>query len=172
MNSSFWKAGHRPTLLAAFLYFDLAFMVWVMLGPLGMQIASDLGLTHAQKAMMVATPVLAGVILRIFMGILVHHLKPKMAGAIGQVVVIASLFFAWYFGIDSYEQTLILGTFLGVGGFHLASSLGYAKQVAGSYQIAFLIFAGLALLALIGLTAVKTRWRMTWGAAHLTAARI
>ena len=403
MNTSFWKAGHRPTLLAAFLYFDLAFMVWVMLGPLGVQIARDLGLTHAQKGMMVATPVLAGAILRIFMGILVDHLKPKMAGAIGQVVVIASLFCAWYFGIDSYEQTLLLGIFLGVagasfavalplasrwyppehqgtalgiagagnsgtalaaliapslamafgwgnvfglaliplvlvfafylvaardarecpppkalpeylkvlrdrdawwfmffyavtfggfvglassltiyfniqygldaktagfftaacvfagslvrpiggnvadriggikslsvmyvlaaiflaiasvglpaawmalvafvgamlalgmgngavfqlvpqrfrkeigvmtglvgmaggvGGFYLASSLGYAKQITGSYQIGFLIFAGLALLALTGLTAVKTRWRTTWGAAHLTAARI
>jgi NNP family nitrate/nitrite transporter-like MFS transporter len=403
MNSSFWKAGHRPTLLAAFLYFDLAFMVWVILGPLGVQIAKDLGLTHAQKGMMVATPVLAGAILRIFMGILVDHLKPKMAGAIGQVIVIASLFFAWYFGIESYEQTLILGIFLGVagasfavalplasrwyppehqgtalgiagagnsgtalaaliapslamafgwgnvfglaliplvlvfafylvaardapecpppkalpeylkvlrdsdawwfmffyavtfggfvglassltiyfniqygldaktagfftaacvfagslvrpiggnvadriggikslsvmyvlaaiflgvasiglpaawmallafvgamlalgmgngavfqlvpqrfrkeigvmtglvgmaggvGGFYLASSLGYAKQITGSYQIGFLIFAGLALLALAGLSAVKTRWRTTWGAAHLTAARI
>ena len=128
MNSSFWKAGHRPTLLAAFLYFDLAFMVWVILGPLGVQIAKDLGLTHAQKGMMVATPVLAGAILRIFMGILVDHLKPKMAGAIGQVIVIASLFFAWYFGIDSYEQTLILGIFLGVAGASFAVALPLASR--------------------------------------------
>ena len=35
MTRDFWKAGHPPTLLAAFLYFDVAFMVWVMLGPLG-----------------------------------------------------------------------------------------------------------------------------------------
>jgi NNP family nitrate/nitrite transporter-like MFS transporter len=116
MDKSFWKAGHRPTLYAAFLYFDLAFMVWVMLGPLGVQIAKDLGLTHAQKGMMVATPVLAGAILRIVMGVLVDHLKPKLAGAIGQVIVIVSLFVAWYFGIHSYEQTLILGGFLGVAG--------------------------------------------------------
>jgi NNP family nitrate/nitrite transporter-like MFS transporter len=27
-------------------------------------------------------------------------------------------------------------------------------------------------LALIGLTGVKTRWRTTWGASHLTTARI
>ena len=32
MNKEFWKAGHPPTLFAAFFYFDLAFMVWVMLG--------------------------------------------------------------------------------------------------------------------------------------------
>ena len=43
-SKGFWQAGHRPTLFAAFLYFDLAFMVWVILGPLGVQIARDLGL--------------------------------------------------------------------------------------------------------------------------------
>ena len=83
MNKGFFKAGHPPTLLAAFLYFDLAFMVWVILGPLGVQIAADLGLDHAQIGLMVAIPVLAGAILRIFMGVLVDHLKPKAAGAIG-----------------------------------------------------------------------------------------
>ncbi len=58
MNKGFWKAGHPPTLFAAFFYFDLAFMVWVMLGPLGVQIAQDLQLSAAQKGLMVATPVL------------------------------------------------------------------------------------------------------------------
>ena len=42
MKTTFWKSGHAPTLFAAFLYFDLSFMVWVMLGPLGVQIAKDL----------------------------------------------------------------------------------------------------------------------------------
>jgi NNP family nitrate/nitrite transporter-like MFS transporter len=50
--------------------------------------------------------------------------------------------------------------------------LGYAKQLTGQYQIGFLIFAGLAILALLGLSGVKTRWRTTWGASHLTAAKI
>jgi NNP family nitrate/nitrite transporter-like MFS transporter len=40
-NSAFLKAGHTPTLLAAFLYFDVAFMIWVMLGPLAVQIATS-----------------------------------------------------------------------------------------------------------------------------------
>ena len=127
-NKSFWNAGHRPTLFAAFLYFDLAFMVWVILGPLGVQIAKDLALTHAQKGLMVATPVLSGAILRIFMGLLVDHLKPKMAGAIGQVIVIISLFVAWYFGIHSYEQTLVLGGFLGVAGASFAVALPLASR--------------------------------------------
>ncbi|MGQ3231128.1 MAG: MFS transporter, partial [Blastomonas fulva] len=64
MNKGFWSAGHRPTLFAAFLYFDLAFMVWVLLGPLAPMIATDLGLNDAQKGLMVAIPTLAGAVLR------------------------------------------------------------------------------------------------------------
>ncbi|MBI5753412.1 MAG: NarK/NasA family nitrate transporter [Hydrogenophilales bacterium] len=128
MNKDFWKAGHPPTLFAAFFYFDLAFMVWVMLGPLGVQIAQDLQLTPAQKGLMVATPVLAGALLRIVMGVLVDHLKPKLAGAIGQVIVLAALGFAWFFGIHSYEQVLLLGGFLGFAGAAFAVALPLASR--------------------------------------------
>lgn len=127
-KKSFLASGHTPTLLAAFLYFDLSFMVWVLLGPLGVQIAKDLGLTAAQKGLMVATPVLAGAILRFFMGMLVDHLKPKKAGLIGQVIVIVALAGAWYLGIKSFEQTLILGLFLGVAGASFAVALPLASR--------------------------------------------
>src|SRR3989441_12592441 len=99
LNRAFLKAGHTPTLFSAFLYFDLSFMVWVLLGPLGVQIAKDLHLDAAHKGLMVATPVLAGALLRIVMGVMVDHLKPKMTGAIGQVVVIVALLGAWHLGV-------------------------------------------------------------------------
>jgi NNP family nitrate/nitrite transporter-like MFS transporter len=50
----------------------------------------------------------------------------------------------------------------GIGGFYLASSLGFSRQITGSYQAGFLIFATLAALALAALTSVKRRWRTTW----------
>ena len=128
MGSGFWQAGHRPTLFAAFLYFDLSFMVWVILGPLGVQIATDLGLTAAQKGLMVATPVLSGALLRLVMGMLVDHLKPKMAGAFGQVVVIAALLLAWWLGVHSFQQVLVLGVFLGVAGASFAVALPLASR--------------------------------------------
>ena len=127
-KKSFLQAGHTPTLLAAFLYFDLAFMVWVVLGPLGIQIAADLQLPPAQKGFMVATPLLAGAFLRVVMGLLVDHLKPKKAGAVGQVIVMAALAVAWHFGIHSYEQVLILGIFLGVAGAAFAVALPLASR--------------------------------------------
>lgn len=128
MNSGFWKAGHPPTLFAAFFYFDLSFMVWVMLGPLGVQIAADLGLSPAQKGLMVATPVLAGALFRIVMGVLVDHLKPKLAGAIGQLIVLGALGVAWGFGIHSYQQILLLGIFLGFAGAAFAVALPLASR--------------------------------------------
>ena len=128
MRSAFLKSGHLPTLFAAFLYFDLSFMVWVMLGPLGVQIAKDLTLTPAQKGLMVATPVLAGALLRVVMGVLVDHLKPKRAGIIGQLTVIVALALAWYFGIHSYSELLLLGLALGVAGASFAVALPLASR--------------------------------------------
>ena len=127
-TTSFWKAGHTPTLLAAFFYFDLSFMVWVLLGPLAVQISKDLSLTPAQKGLMVATPLLAGALLRIVMGVLVDHLKPKKAGAIGQVIVIAALTWAWLGQINSYETMITLGILLGVAGAAFAVALPLASR--------------------------------------------
>src|SRR5574338_35364 len=127
-RKSFLRAGHTPTLLAAFLYFDLAFMVWVLLGPLGVGIAKDLGLDAAQKGLMVATPVLSGAILRIVMGVLVDRLSPKKAALIGQIIVIGTLTYAWLMGIHSYQETLILGLFLGVAGASFAAALPLASR--------------------------------------------
>ncbi|MGX5724191.1 MFS transporter [Metapseudomonas otitidis] len=126
--TSFWKAGHTPTLFAAFLYFDLSFMVWYVLGPLGVQIATDLGLTTQQRALMVATPILAGAVLRFLMGLLADRTSPRSAGLLGQVIVIGALFGAWQLGIHSYEQALLLGAFLGFAGASFAVALPLASQ--------------------------------------------
>lgn len=128
MKSSFWKAGHTPTLLSSFLYFDLSFMVWVLLGPLAVQIATDLNLTPAQKGLMVATPVLAGALLRIVMGVLVDQIKPKNAGTIGQIIVIASLLTAWLHGLQTFQHTLLLGIGLGFAGAAFAVALPLASR--------------------------------------------
>jgi MFS transporter, NNP family, nitrate/nitrite transporter len=112
LDKSFLKAGHPPTLLAAFFYFDMSFMVWVMLGPLGVQIANDLNLDAAKKGLMVAVPLLSGALLRVVNGIGVDRIGPKATGVIGQCIVIAGLLLAWYFGIHLFEQILGLGAVL------------------------------------------------------------
>jgi NNP family nitrate/nitrite transporter-like MFS transporter len=68
------------------------------------------------------------------------------------------------FGKDIGVMTGLVGAGGGVGGFYLASSLGFSKGLTGSYLAGFLIFAGLCFVAILGLSLVKTRWRTTWGA--------
>ncbi|GHD60028.1 nitrate/nitrite transporter [Jeongeupia chitinilytica] len=128
MNRSFWRAGHTPTLFSAFLYFDLSFMVWYLLGPLQVQIASDLHLTTQQRGLMVATPILAGAILRLVMGVVVDRIGAKRAGLIGQVIVIAALLTAWQVGFSTLTGALTLGLFLGVAGASFAVALPLASR--------------------------------------------
>ena len=80
-DNSFWRSGHTPTLIAAFLYFDLAFMVWVLLGPLAPEISRTLALTPAEKGLMVATPTLAGALLRVVNGLLERSARPASPSA-------------------------------------------------------------------------------------------
>ncbi len=127
-GASFWQSGHRPTLLAAFLYFDVAFMCWVMLGPLAPIISKELMLDPAQKGLMVAVPTLAGAILRLVNGLLVDRIGPKLTGSISQIIVIAGLFAAWQLGVNSYEGTLAVGVVLGFAGASFAVALPLASR--------------------------------------------
>ncbi|MGN6376359.1 MAG: nitrate/nitrite transporter [Sphingomonas sp.] len=126
--ANFWKVGHWPTLIAALFYFDLAFMVWVILGPLAPQIALSLGLTPAEKGLMVATPTLAGALLRVSNGLLVDRIGPKRSGAISQLIVIGGLLSAWLLGVDSFGGTLALGVILGFAGASFAIALPLASR--------------------------------------------
>jgi NNP family nitrate/nitrite transporter-like MFS transporter len=128
IKREFFKVGDLPTLLAAFFYFDMSFMVWVMLGPLGVQIASTLHLDAAQKGLMVAVPVLAGALLRIVSGVLVDHLTPRRAGIIAQATVIVGLLAAWLYGIHSFSEILLFGIVLGVAGSSFAIALPLASR--------------------------------------------
>jgi len=130
IDRNFFKAGHWPTLFAAFFYFDMSFMVWILLGPLAVQISNDLHLDPAQKGLMVALPVLAGAVLRVANGVLVDRLAPRRAGVIGQILVILGLLTFWYFGVHSYAQVLLLGVILGVAGASFAVALPLASRWA------------------------------------------
>ncbi|MQQ99289.1 nitrate/nitrite transporter [Glaciimonas soli] len=128
MDRNFWRSGHTPTLFCSFIYFDLSFMVWYLLGPMQVQIAQSLGLSTQARGLMVATPILAGAILRVFMGLLADRVGTKRAGLLGQFVVIAALIAAWQFGVHSFAQVLLLGVFLGVAGASFAVALPLASR--------------------------------------------
>lgn len=128
LSKDFFKAGHTPTLISAFLYFDMSFMVWVLLGALSVQIAKDLDLSAAQKGLMVALPILAGAALRLVNGFLVDAIGPKKTGLIAQIIVIAGLIIAWIAHIHSFNAVLAMGVVLGMAGASFAVALPLASR--------------------------------------------
>jgi NNP family nitrate/nitrite transporter-like MFS transporter len=123
----FARSGHPPTLFSAFLYFDISFMVWVLLGALGVYIARDFGLTASQKGLLVAIPILGGSLFRIPMGILTDRIGPKKTGMIGQLIVLLPLLWGWLYG-HNLPQLMALGLLLGIAGASFAVALPLASR--------------------------------------------
>jgi len=67
------------------------------------------------------------------------------------------------FGKDIGIMTGLVGCAGGLGGTALIKTLGWSKGEFGGYTEGFLIFAFVVLVAIAGLSLVKTRWRTTWG---------
>lgn len=67
------------------------------------------------------------------------------------------------FGKDIGIMTGLIGAGGGLGGTLLINTLGWSKEASDGYTAGFLIFAALVLLAITGISMVKTRWRTTWG---------
>lgn len=124
----FKKAGHWPTLLASFLYFDFSFMAWVTLGPLIVYIAAELNIPVGERFTMVAIPILAGAILRVPMGIFCDQFGAKITGTVAQVIVIAGVAYAWAFGLHSPLEVELLGVVLGLAGASFAVALPQASK--------------------------------------------
>jgi len=69
------------------------------------------------------------------------------------------------FGKDIGIMTGIIGAAGGLGGTALIKTLGWSKGAFDGYSAGFMIFATVVLVALMGISLVKTRWRTTWGVA-------
>jgi MFS transporter, NNP family, nitrate/nitrite transporter len=137
------RTGHWPSLLAAWLHFEISFMVWVLIGALGVFIARDLSLSATQKGIMVAVPLLGGAMARIIVGICTDRFGPRKTGAITMLLVTAPLAAVWWDG-QSFSEMILIGSLLGIAGASFAVALplasraypiehqGFAMGVAGS----------------------------------------
>ena len=128
------KVGHFPTLLMAFLYFDISFMVWTMLGPLGPEIKDALSnngtiITDNQLATLLSLPILGGALLRILLGFLVDKIGPKKTAIMSQLIVISALFYTYFKGANiTYNELLLVAFALGFAGASFAVALPQAGQ--------------------------------------------
>jgi NNP family nitrate/nitrite transporter-like MFS transporter len=123
----FRRAGHLPTLFCSFLYFDISFMVWVILGALANAVVLDLDLSPGQKGLMVAVPLLGGALLRIPMGVLTDRVGGRRAGMLGLGLTAVPLLLGWLWA-DHFSDLLLVGLLLGVAGASFAVALPLASR--------------------------------------------
>ncbi len=130
-NEANWSQGqlkgHTPTLLACFLQFDLSFMLWVMLGALGIFVAESLKLDAAQKGLLVAIPILSGSLLRVPLGLLSDRLGGKRIATGILVFLFLPLMLGWLGG-DKLPVLFTVGLMLGVAGASFAVALPLASR--------------------------------------------
>jgi NNP family nitrate/nitrite transporter-like MFS transporter len=124
----FMKSGHFPTLLAAFLYFDVSFMVWVLLGPLAPFLSQQFHLTAYQKGLLTAIPLLGGALFRPVLGVLGERVGERRTGLLGLTLTLIPLILGWRFA-HAPTHFYFLGLLLGIAG----ASFAVALPIAGRW---------------------------------------
>lgn len=128
--SKFVKAiqtGSPGSLVAAFLYFDVSFMIWILIGALGVFIAAELHLTATQKGVVVGVPLLAGAVFRLAIGFLADRYGPKKVGLVTLCLLAFPLGWGWLVA-QTLSDLVVLGLGLGVAGASFAVALPLASR--------------------------------------------
>ena len=121
----FLRAGHGPTLFAAFLYFAFSCCIWVLNGAMAPFISETFSLTPAQKGLMLSIPIFAGALMRFPLGVLAQYIGRKRATLVEMGLIAVAMLFG-FFAVKSFNDLLAMGVLLGIAGasFGVALSLG------------------------------------------------
>jgi NNP family nitrate/nitrite transporter-like MFS transporter len=122
---TFLKAGHAPTLGAAFFYFAFSCAIWVLNGTMAPFITEAYKLSPAEKGLMLSIPIFAGALMRFPLGILAQYIGRKNATLVEMGGIAIAMLFG-YFYVHSFSDLLAMGVLLGIAGasFGVALSLG------------------------------------------------
>ncbi|MBV8471260.1 MAG: NarK/NasA family nitrate transporter [Burkholderiaceae bacterium] len=132
---AFLKAGHTPTLFAAFFYLGFSFFIWVLNGAMAPFISETFHLTAAQKGLMLSIPILAGALMRFPLGLLSQYIGRKSATLVELSLIAVAMGYG-FFMVHSFDYMIRMALLLGVAGasFGVAMSLGsgwYPPQYKG-----------------------------------------
>lgn len=120
-----WK--RRTTLVACFLHFDFSFMVWILVGALGIPLAEAAHLSAAQKGLVVAVPILTGSLLRIPVGMCADRFGGRRVGMLLLAFLFLPLALAWQIA-PSLPALIAIGALLGTAGASFAVALPLASR--------------------------------------------
>ena len=121
------RSGHWPSLLGAWLHFEVSFMVWLLIGALSIAISEEFALSGFQKGVLVGVPLLGGALLRIVIGPLGDWVGAKTVGLGILGLEALALLLGWQWG-TSFGEILVVGLILGIAGASFAIALPIASQ--------------------------------------------
>ena len=121
------RSGHWPSLLGAWLHFEVSFMVWLLIGALSIAISEEFALSASEKGVLVGIPLLGGSLLRIVIGPLGDWAGAKAVGLAILGLEAVALLLGWQWG-TSFGEILIVGLILGIAGASFAIALPLASQ--------------------------------------------
>jgi NNP family nitrate/nitrite transporter-like MFS transporter len=113
--------------VSALLYFDVSFMVWVILGPLAPFLRQQFGMSATAQGLLVAVPLLGGALFRPVLGVLADRIGGRRAGLTGLALTLAALFIGWT-AASAPWHLFVLGFFLGIAGASFAVALPLASR--------------------------------------------
>ena len=106
--------------------FTACFAVWTIFAIIGIRIRSDLGLTETQFGLLVGTPILAGSLLRVPLGILADRHGGRLIFAATMLAAAVATFLLAY--ATTYPQMLLAALGVGIAGGSFSVGVAYVSR--------------------------------------------
>ena len=101
-------------LIVSTLAFTVCFMVWMMFGVIGIPLKKTLGLNATEFGLLTATPVLAGSLIRVPLGIWTDRYGGRIVMAVLMAVTVPAIWLMAY--ATQFWHFLVIGLFVGLAG--------------------------------------------------------
>jgi NNP family nitrate/nitrite transporter-like MFS transporter len=122
-----FRNGHWPSLLGAWLHFEVSFMTWLLISALSVPIAEEFTLSPTQKGLLIAVPLLGGALFRVVVGCWVDRHSAKRTGLVLLACQLVAVSWSWL-GAATYGQLVAVGVLLGMAGASFAVVIPIASR--------------------------------------------
>src|SRR6202162_4405716 len=118
--------GQSRALWMSTIAFTVCFAVWTIFAIIGIQIKQQLGLNETQFGLLVATPILTGSLVRIFLGIWTDQYGGRRIYTVVMLAAAVATFLLVY--AHTYIQILIAALGVGIAGGSFAVGVAYVSR--------------------------------------------
>ena len=106
--------------------FTVCFAVWMIFAIIGIQISKQLGLNDTQFGLLIATPVLTGSVIRVFLGIWSDQFGGRKVMTLVMLCGAAATWLLTY--AQTYPQFLLAALFVGIAGGNFSVGVTYVSK--------------------------------------------